>query len=161
MGKEAIAFREAQNLKKKNEQGNHRGVDGIAIDSNQNVDEKLATHFYNFLIGKSNQIPTFEFIDYIKSLTDNELISANCGVFVYENLDIVAVDLFSDGTERRDIITADSNTAQHVNKDAVYGSLEVDPEKYPRFSKDRVEIVQNLIKEYRELHKNDKIGMSR
>ena len=85
MGKEAIAFREAQNHKKKNEQGNHRGVDGIAIDSNQNVDEKLATHFYNFLIGKSNQIPTFEFIDYIKSLTDNELISANCGVFVYEN----------------------------------------------------------------------------
>ena len=161
MGKEAIAFREAQNLKKKNEQGNYRGIDGIAIDSNQNVDEKLATYFYNFLTAKSNQIPTFEFIDYIKSLADNELISANCGVFVYENLDIVAVDLTGGIGERKDKITADDYSVEIVSSNETGITRHIDPEQQPRFAKERVEIVQNIIREYRKSHQNDKIGMSR
>lgn len=151
-----IAAGIARDLADKNVQLGSKNLGGdFALDSNQDVDEKLATHFYNFLTGKSNQLPTFEFIDYISSLTENKLISANSGVFVYRDLEIVSIDLIREISERRDIITSDNYVVELISSNENgFTSRYIDPEKEPRFQKERVGIVQNLIKQYKKINKS-------
>ncbi len=162
MKKDDIATAIASNLAKENGIDRFNGVDSFAFDRNQNVDDKLATIFYNFLTGKSNQLPTFEFVDYVKSLTLNDLISVNCGVYVYRDLSIVSIDLTKDNGERRDVITSDKYSADVSKETEGYSThRHVDTGKEPRFSEDRIKALQSFMNEYKKMDNTNKASARR
>ena len=148
-----IAEKIARDLAGKNLQASlhNASMRDIPIDSNEDLDQTLATHFYNFLSGKSNEVPTFEYIDYIMSLAKSDTISFNCGVYVLKDLKLISIDLASPRVERRDIITSDDHNvvfANYGDEDLTFEKVKQTSTTTPRFAAERVKIVQELIRTY-------------
>lgn len=119
----------------------------------------LALYFYNYLIGRSNRLPSYEYIDEISFLGHGrlgnhgqEVISIACGLNVYfykynENkiLEIEYEEPINKSTSRIEKISGNKHEAYAVNSANI---KPIDINEFPVFDKKRVLVFQNYLKKY-------------
>lgn len=126
------------------------------IESEINVDYKLALYIYNYLNEKNNKLPIYEFIDSIFNNSEekiiNKLISSACGINVYLNkingilyLKVESEEKITSVTSRVEIITAKKHEAVVTNP-SFSELLNID--EFPRYSKKRVLVLQKYLTSY-------------
>ena len=123
------------------------------------TDWRLAYYFYYFLNGKTDKLPDYKFIDSIVNDTKDNTISIGYGIDVEKlpesgDLQITSTEPITDITTRYDRITKDKYEAYVVS---AY-SKALDPDKFPRFEKRRVEAIQQYLRDY-SLEKSSSRGM--
>lgn len=155
MSEKTVASKLASELADKNLQGSMKDIDitGNRFDMYDETDEKLATMIYNFLTGKSDELPDRSMIDAVKDAADSSksVMSINCGVFVSRDMQIEAIDVIKPDVERVDTITDEDHFVSIKNFSDHYLSNETANKvlSTPRFEPERVKQLQELIKSYR------------
>lgn len=125
-----------------------------SIDSNKNF--TLATYFYNYLSGRSNKLPTYEYLNKILTEEINEgtftLVSFGYGlsVFFEENetdkfFYIEYVEPINNSTSRIEKITPSLHEAYFANLVRI---VPIDLNEFPIFKEVRVMALQKYLKEY-------------
>ena len=121
-----------------------------------NKDYKLALYFYNFLQGKSDKLPTDEFISKVISMNKGKygLISLACGLTVnvtlndyLEQIILENVEPINQGITRIDKIASDLYEAYILNS---FNKIEeIDVNEFPLFDKNRINYLQKYLKQYK------------
>ena len=122
------------------------------------VDYKLAMYFHNFLMGVSNKLPSYEFIDKVIALNDQEsrlqVISMGYGLSVYiygekskRYIVLENTTRVSNSVERIDKISFNSHFAYTLDFSGHVESLDV--EEFPIFKKERIIYLQKHLNNYR------------
>ncbi len=140
--------------------------DNTVIAQSSDVNARLAIYFYNFLVGKSNKLPSHEYVDKVMDaeLRKNQavnserpvLISMACGMTVFcdasdeKHLIVEEETPITPTRSRFDKITHNGYNAYRIrpNLDVNMYYEEINPEKEPLFVPRRVELLQNYLKEY-------------
>ena len=119
----------------------------------------LAMYFYNYLVGRSDKLPSYEYIDEISVLghgrlgsRGQEVISIGCGISVYSYkfndkkfLEIEYEEPINKSTSRIEKISSNNHDAYAVNLNAV---SQIDVDEFPVFEKQRVLVFQNYLRNY-------------
>ena len=153
------------NLKQSNMQNTMRELSQFPLlDVNRGT--MLSGYFYEFLLGKSNKLPTHEFLSKITALAqyDLETISIGYGMIISKNLTLT-IDTLLEDERRTDRITADSYSAYKYDSSSTR-AIDIDVEKYPLFNISRIKAVQNYLTEYKKFimpneNENTNSGMKR
>ena len=118
-------------------------------ESLENVDWQLAYHIYNFLTGKTNKLPLYDFVDEKienKEETTNS-ISIGYGLTIDKDLKITNFSMITPKKERIDVITDKSYYAYTPNS---FNIKEIDIEKFPIYDIKRIKYLQEYIGKYHE-----------
>lgn len=156
MSEKVVASKIARELADRNLQETMKetsSFDYANFDMFEETDEKLATMIFNFLTGRSDELPDRSMIDAVKDSADStrSIMSINCGVFVSKDMQVEAIDVIEPDIERVDTITDE----EHVVSISNYTNRNLSKEKEdrilatPRFEEERVAKLQDLIKSYR------------
>ena len=156
-----IARYEADKLQDKNLQDTleRRDLSNMVID--ENMDTELAEGYYKFLNGMSDTLPSTEMIEKAKNMAQegSGIISIGYGISVSRDLNILSTIPKTDRTERADIITADGYDASetfYVNYTITSRRVDLTQEENLRYPMERIEAIQESIREYQNELKNKK-----
>lgn len=106
------------------------------------VDWKLAGYIYNFLTGKSDKLPNYEYVINFIEVSKTDIISVGYGVDINKSLQVTATEPISYKTERVDVITP--TTYEAFEKNAGYIRA-IDVNEFPKFEAKRIEILQKYL----------------
>lgn len=135
----------------------------------QIVDWKLAYYIYSFLIGRSNKLPHYEYINKVvneyddlyannSNVMNDKAISIGAGIIVRFNDGILTVESeepITNATNRYDFISdseyrAYTRTIQVVDGDSRATVVGIDVKEMPRYDEKRIEYLQKHLKGYME-----------
>ena len=140
-----------QSLKNKNMQS--------SFDSNDNYfeeepDWKLAYIFTNYLSGKEDILPTFEFINDLEKEAKRNIISLGYGMSISKEMKVSIEEPITSNIIRRDVITPKSYKAYeyNINTDSI---KDIDITKYPRYKIDRINKLMMYLESYRNRFKEE------
>ncbi len=139
-----------QELKSKNMQSSMRPG---RVEVSTELDWKLAYIFNNYLSGKDDRLPSFEFIDKLLESTRNYSISMGYGIIIDRNLRLNIEDMIRPDVARVDVISRDGYKAYELYQETGT-TRDIDIEKYPRFDRNRVEKLTMYIDEYHRYREN-------
>ena len=155
MSEKTVAGKLASELAERNLQETMKetsSFDYANFDMFEETDEKLATMIFNFLTGRSDELPDRSMVEEVRDSANprRSIMSINCGVFVSKDMQIEAIDVIEPDIERVDTITDEdhvvsiSNYTDHkLSKETTDRILTT-----PRFEEDRVAQLQEFIKSY-------------
>ena len=127
-----------QELKGRNLQSSMRKHD-TKIDTD--LDWKLAYQLYTYLLNKSDNLPSYDFIDSLREKArpgEETAISMGYGVIVNKKLRVEIEEVVREDLSRIDIIKSKGHVAYMLYQES--GKTEgIDLEKYPKFDPQRVE----------------------
>ena len=120
MSEKTVASKLASELAEKNLQetmNETSSFDYANFDMFEETDEKLATMIFNFLTGRSDELPDRSMIDAVRDAASStrSIMSVNCGVFVSKDMQIEAIDVIEPDIERVDTITDEDHVVSISN----------------------------------------------
>lgn len=143
---------------KNNELGITQGLKSEAMQQSLNEssfgkvdlesDNKIAHIMYNFLTGKINQLPSYDFIEQIINNSKNNTVSIACGLQITKDFEITIEEPVDERKFRIDTITPDEHTAIFIS-DA--GVRNIDLDELPKFSSQRVAYLQKYLSDFYQL----------
>ncbi len=109
------------------------------------VDWKLAGYIYNFLIGKSDKLPNYEYMVKFMEAAETDTVSVGYGLDINKNLEVVITEPISIKTVRLDVITP---TNYEVYEKSVSFYRAIDANEFPKFDVKRIKNLQKYLVDF-------------
>lgn len=162
MEDKTVLEKDTKKMAYNNKQSVMKGIEIAGFDYLRDVDERVSTMIYNYLMGKSDVLPTYEEVNaLVESSGERNIISANCGVFLTKNFDISIYLPIATEVERVDYISKDEhvvdvvkNTKYSIGKEKIKQAKET-----VRFPEERVMQLQECLRNYVEKKEESKTKM--
>ncbi|MBQ3297674.1 MAG: hypothetical protein IJG97_02590 [Bacilli bacterium] len=162
MEDKTVLEKDTEKMAYNNKQSVMKGIEIAGFDYLRDVDERVSTMIYNYLMGKSDVLPTYEEVNaLVESSGERNIISANCGVFLTKNFDISIYLPIATEVERVDYISKDEHVVDVVkNTKYSIGEEKIKQAKETvRFPEERVMQLQECLRSYVEKKEESKTKM--
>ena len=162
MEDKTVLEKDTEKMAYNNKQSVMKGIEIAGFDYLRDVDERVSTMIYNYLMGKSDVLPTYEEVNaLVESSGERNIISANCGVFLTKNFDISIYLPIATEVERVDyiskvehVVDVVKNTKYSIGEEKIKQAKET-----VRFPEERVMQLQECLRSYVEKKEESKTKM--